>query len=527
MLCHRCRAHDREAARRALCPECGESLRLQPDTGRCRRCSRTCIDCGHVLRFKTSVRCRDCARRHDAASRKRLCPRCGLQGFIRDTTGWCGSCSRPGGVPKPPRPCKECGRLARRISNGLCSRCWQRHPERARKQADRLAAQLPDPPWWLSDFADQAADRHCMGRACTMITMVGRLLTDGQSTSPQALLERSRRPGRSQGALARTLEDFFVEHQLAFGLDQTARLAAARRKRRVDETPEPFRPVVQRFCDYLVHAQERARRAGTRERADSTIEGTIAIARDLARFLETERSKNTWTTVQPADVEAFLNTRPAFRRRRLTALRQFFSWARRNKIILIDPTSAIMLSPHRGFKGVTLTIGEQRAIYRRWTTSRPDVHPHEAAIGLLSLLHAFTGAELRSVRVEDIDLGAATLRVNGRPHSVPLDPASSQAIQNCLTHRAGLGTRNPHLIVTKLTKTTMSSASPAYLTHVLDPAATTTKKLRSTRLVDLINRLDPKVVAVALGMSAEGLLDYLGDHVDAGRLPDRPATPNP
>lgn len=51
------------------------------------------------------------------------------------------------------------------------------------------AANREDPPWLLAEFAEFAADRHCMGRACVMITAFGRLLRDGQPVNPQALLE--------------------------------------------------------------------------------------------------------------------------------------------------------------------------------------------------------------------------------------------------------------------------------------------------------------------------------------------------
>lgn len=514
-LCHRCRAADRETDRRANCPRCGEFLRLSTVTGHCVSCSRTCVDCGGVVRLKTAVRCRACRCRHELNARKQPCPRCAKPGFIKADTGWCGSCSRPGPAPLPTRACSVCGALARK-REGMCSRCWQRHPDRARNQADNLAATLADPPWWLAEFAEFAAECHCMGRACLMITGVGRLLGDGEPSNPQAMLERSRRPGRSAGALARTLEDFFVGQQLAFGLDQDARLAAGRRRRRVAAAPDPLRPAVQLFCEHLVRSRERARRAGTLPRADSTIESAIANVRDLATFLVDQQAKTDWATVQTSDVEAFLNTQPANRQRRLSTIGQFFNWARRNKIVLIDPTNAITRAAHRGFTGRTLTISEQRRLFRRWTSGQ--VHPHEAAAGLLALLHALNNAELRGLHVDDVDLHAHTLHVNGRPHPVPLDPASLDAVNNCISHRAGLATRNPHLIVTRLTKTRMTPASPAYVTHVLDPAGVRTKTLRSTRLIDLVISLDPKLVAEALGMSAEGLLDYLADTVDHDRL---------
>ena len=401
----------------------------------------------------------------------------------------------------------------------MCNRCWTRHPDRARNQADNLAMSLQDPPWWLGDFAEFAAERFSMHRACVMITALGRLLRDGDPTNPQALLERSRHQGRSAGTLARTLDEFLTRHQLAFGLDQDARLAAGRRRRRVEATPEPLRPAVRLFCEHLIRSRERARRAGTHPRADSTIEATLATVRDLALFITGERAKTDWATAQPCDIEAFLNTRPTNRRRRFSTARQFFGWARRNKIVLVDPTTDITLTAHRGFTGKTLTTGEQRRLYRRWTHNLDgDVHPHEALVGLLALLHALTSTELRQLHVDDIDLHAQTIRVGRRPHPVPLDPASIATIEACLTHRAGLGTPNPHLIVTKTTKTRSTPASPAYISHILDPAGVNTKTLRSTRLVDLVISLDPKLVAEALGMNAGGLLDYLADHVDPDRL---------
>ncbi len=103
---------------------------------------------------------------------------------------------------------------------------------------------------------------------------------------------------------------------------------------------------------------------------------------------------------------------------------------------------------------------------------------------------------------------------------ISLDPVSVSAIEACLAHRTSLSTRNPHLIVTTQTKTRATPASTAYVAHVLDPAGVAPKRLRSTRIVDLVVTLDPKVAGEALGMQAAGLVDYLADHVDPGRLCD-------
>jgi len=519
-LCHRCRKADREVARRASCPSCGEFLRLDPDTGRCVRCSRTCVECGHILRFKTSVRCLACRRRFDAAAAKSPCARCGRLGFIRPETAWCGLCSRRPAPPLAPHPCTECGALARKKGVGVCHRCWTRSPTRPITQAVNLMAALDNPPEWLVRFAEFATDRHCVARACRMVSAVGRLTADGESQHPQAMLERSRLPGRSAGSLARTLEDFLVGERLAFGLGQEARLAQGRRQRRIDATPEPLRTEVRAFAEHLVRSQERARRAGTRPRADNTIEQTLAVVRDLARFIIGERSKSDWAAVDISDIDVFLAVQPTNHRRRLQAAGQFFRWARKNKVVLIDPTRGRSGGPHAGFSGQTLSLDEQRRLLRRWRDD-PTVHPHEALVGILALLHAASNIELRHVRADDYDASGCTLRLGRRP-PVPLDPVSVSALQRCLELRASLTTANPHLIVTTQTKTRLTPASTPYLCHVLDSAGVSPKRLRATRIVDLVTTLDPKVASEALGMKAAGLVDYLADHVDAGRL-DEPA----
>ncbi|MET9570535.1 hypothetical protein ABZY34_15605 [Streptomyces virginiae] len=44
--------------------------------------------------------------------------------------------------------------------------------------------------------------------------------------------------------------------------------------------------------------------------------------------------------------------------------------------------------------------------------------------------------------------------------------------------------------------------------------------IRGTRLLDLVNTMDPKLVA-ACGMDPQAALIYLADRVDGVRLPDR------
>ena len=396
VLCCRCTRADREAAAKTTCPGCGKPRVLVAGTGRCLTCTRACTTCGLPVRRLADTLCLTCRRRAKAAAGKALCPRCDRMGFLRPETGWCGSCSRPGPPKLAPRTCPQCGCATTRLCNGVCHRCWQAHPDRPFIRAAHLAASLPEIPDWFDDFVAEVALVNCPPRAVGLISELGALLADGASTHPQALLERSRQPGRSMGTLGRSLETFFTSHQLALPTDQDQRLAEGRRNRRINAIPEQFRPAVTRFSDAMLAARVRAARARTKPRSDSTIEGALGVIRDLARFL-TDRSRTDWAQVNSSDIEAFMaSRRPGNRPRTMTVIGQFFRWARKDKVILVDPTRGIDVARQRGFNGMTISVDRQRMLFRRWTTD-PTVHPHESFVGLLAMLHGASNSEARQL----------------------------------------------------------------------------------------------------------------------------------
>lgn len=522
--CCRCITRMKDDDAKDKCAGCGKSRVLQPGTGRCITCSRACTDCGRPVRSPDAGICGACRRKADRDAAKQLCPRCDRPGFLRVNTGWCGHCSRPRQGKHPPRECAECGQVRRHAGLGMCSACWQKHSDRPFVAIENLIARLEDPAPWLRDFAGHLAARHCVGRACTMISALGRLLQD-QPGHPQFVLEGARQPGRSMGSLARALEDFFTQRGLALATDHAAQLAAGRRQRRIDAAPQALRPQVQSFADHMIRARERARTAGTLPRTDTTIEAALAIVRDLARFLAEQRGKQDWALTDVHDIEAFLAAQPKARQRRLVVLRQYFRFARSRKTVLIDPTRGLTAKTPTGFKGATVSIDQQRKLFRRWTTAE-GVHPHEALLGLLALLHGASSTEVRLLQIDDIDPANRAVRLGKRPHPVPMDPVTWQVLQRALDHRTSQRTDNPHVMVTKGTKAGRSPASTAYVSHVLDGCGVPPRTIRSTRLVELVNTLDPKLVAAAFGMNNEGVMLYLADHIDDGRLPEPGTSPS-
>lgn len=250
--------------------------------------------------------------------------------------------------------------------------------------------------------------------------------------------------------------------------------------------------------------------------SNRTIDARLASLAVLADQLH-HSGIDDWAAVTASDIEVFIATDTSAR---LAAARSFFAFARRHKLVLIDPTAGIERRQAKGFAGHTLDPAAQRRLLRRWTN--PGIDPIERTVGLLCLLHAASTAELRTLTVDDTDLASGHVRLGRRPHPVPLDPATVDALTACLTARAATGTANPHVIVTRGTRAHADPASAYFLHHALDPAGIKPTVLRHTRIADLAHRTDPRLVATALGMTEEGAMHYLTDAVDHEDVAFRP-----
>jgi integrase len=394
------------------------------------------------------------------------------------------------------------------VACALCNACYHRDPARVVTWLAGAIDRLGDAtPVWFEGLAHDIAGRCSPAVTLSHLRRVVGIITAG-TTEPDALVEALRTPGRSPGGTARLVDGFFAATGHGAHLDEPRRQADGRRQRRLDRFPPRLQPAARRWTAHLLASRDRARLHGVAGLGDRTIEARLAALAVLANQLH-HRGINDWAAVTTSDIEAFTTTNTSAR---LAAARSFFRFARRHKLVLIDPTTGIDRRRAKGFAGPTLDPAAQRRLLRRWAD--PAIDPIERTVGLLCLLHAASTAELRTLTVGDIDLPRAHVRLGRRPHQVPLDPLSVDALTACLDARAATGTTNPHAIVTRGTRAHAGPASAYFMNHVLDTASTKPTVLRQTRIADLAHRTDPRFVATALGMTEEGAMHYLTDAVD-------------
>jgi hypothetical protein len=439
---------------------------------------------------------------------------------VRDLrpAGICAICDRPAAPARPVKviSCGNCGQQGRDAGHGWCNRCKLADPDWPFRYGASLANRLPVlPPWWqaLTEFA---AARHHPGGAVTILRHAGRVLSADASAGPRQILAAATRADGTYDAAGRALDGFFTSQGLILPGDQASRRAAARRQRYLDAVPPGLAGAVAAFNDSQLADQDRARRAARRPLSDITLEGRLRILRDLAGHLTAAGRITSWAEITTADLEGFLAARPRSRHQDIYVLRRYFAWARQRKLILIDPARPLRPGTQPAFTGTVLDTAAQRALLRRWTS--PGTHPHERLAGLLALLHAASSAQIRALTVTGIDHTQRTLALAGRPFPTPADPATWAALQACLAHRDRLATLNLHVIVTGATRTGDAPADGSYLSGRLAPAGTTPSACRQTRIAQLVNDLDPKLTAAALGMQDSGLVRYLADNVARDRL---------
>lgn len=478
----------------------------------------SCLDCPAPVKLRDRDRCHVCHRRVERAALKRPCSRCGETRHLT-AEAICATCTR-GNLPRrPPKltVCSRCGQQQRNAGHGLCGRCVLADPDRPFRYSAALARRLSIvPPWWEAFTGFVAARHHPSGAVQILRTLGAVLAADASPKSPQQLQILVADHQGAPGALSRALTSFFTQAGLSLPPDDARRRAQKRRQRLLDAIPASFVPPVAAFTQTLVSGRDRARRIGARPISDITLESKLRILRDLANHLSRVRRLTSWVEVTTADLDSMLAVTPKARHHQTYVLRQFFAWAKGQRLLLIDPAKPLRVGPQPGFVGAVLERTQQRALLRRWT--RDDTHPHERFIGLLALLHAASNQEIRALTVRDVNRTDHTLTLGQRPFPTPIDPTTWAAVEACLDYRDTMRTLNPHLLVTAVTRTRSRPADGSYLSRALAAAGTTPSACRQTRVGQLVIDLDPKLTAAVLGMHDSGLVRYLADNVAHDRL---------
>lgn len=483
---------------------------------------RTCLDCPAPVKFRDRDRCHTCHRRAERAALKRACAQCGRQRHLHED-GRCAGCVRADAPRKPPKTtrCRVCGQDRRNVGLGLCNRCMLADPDRPFRYAASLADRMPSPPPWWNLLVEFTAARHHPGGTVMVLRETSRILMEDPAVTPHQFRRASGAPIST--TTERVLTAFFLSQGSTLARSGTHERAILARRRYLQGIPAPLHNVVVQYNDAQVSEQDRRTRTGRQALSDITLATRLRILRDLAAHLGTTREVTGWAEVTTGDLERFLAASPAARHQRTYVLRRFFAWAKARRLVLTDPARALALGAQPAFTGTVLDIPAQRALFRRWTSGTTPAQ--ERVIGLLALLHAATNAEIRTLTLADLDHERQTLTMQGRPFPTPMDPATWAAIEACRSERDTTGTLNPHLIVSRVTRSRDTPIDSSHVARLLVPAGTSPSVCRQTRLTQLVTDLDPKLTATVLGMHDSGLVRYLADNVDRDRL--HPTTPAP
>jgi integrase len=447
--------------------------------------------------------CQHC--RAQLSDRIRTCAACGRRARLY-LKGRCRPCYERSRY----RPCQQCGRHRRHGGFGLCQGCYARDPARvATWTARRLARLGAIAPAWLAELAADLTGRGHPARTIKHLRAVERAVLGGAS-SPAEVVAALRTTTASTATCVLVAESF---QRLGLGSfdDRPAQQGArhaARRQQRLEQLPADLRPVIEAHLADLDRQRHRAGLYGGRGLVESTVDDRLAALVTLATLLAT-RGVHDWASVSAADIEAFLTREVA---KRLAAVRGLFAFAKRRRLVLVDPTSGIRRRQPKGFGGRVLSRPEQHQLLGRW--SRPETDPRERVVGLLGLLHGASSAELRRLTIDDLDLAAARVCLGRRHQPVPLDPLSIDALRACLDARSRLATSNPHLLITRRNRYHDGPCSIGFPEWLLAELEVTPQVLRQTRLADLAHRVDPRVVAAVFGVRPESALHYLIGTVD-------------
>lgn len=192
------------------------------------------------------------------------------------------------------------------------------------------------------------------------------------------------------------------------------------------------------------------------------------------------------------------------RESRIVALRSLFRHAKRNGRIFRNPTIRIRVPRQAGSVIQSLEPADiDEAIA---TATTPDIR----LIIALAAVHAARPKTIRTMQLEDVDLGNRRITVGG--HVRPLDDLTRRAVLDWLDYRRSRwpNTANPHLLITQKTAVELGPAGKLWTTRATRNLTATLERLRVDRQLEeaLTHGADPLHLSLVFGIDEKTAIRY-------------------
>jgi site-specific recombinase XerD len=192
------------------------------------------------------------------------------------------------------------------------------------------------------------------------------------------------------------------------------------------------------------------------------------------------------------------------RESRIVALRSLFRHAKRNGQVFRNPTIRIRVPRQAG--GVIQVLDQADIDEAIATATTPDIR----LILALAAVHAARPKVIRTMQLEDVDLGNRRITVGG--HVRPLDEFTRRAVLDWLKARRHRwpNTANPHLLITQKTAVELGPAGKLWTTRATRNLTATLERLRVDRQLEeaLTHGADPLHLALVFGIDDKTAIRY-------------------
>lgn len=268
--------------------------------------------------------------------------------------------------------------------------------------------------------------------------------------------------------------------------------------RRTAELPPGFRDDVRAWLVVLHEGGQRAR-----PRAEATLHAYYS--RVLPPLTEWGSTRSHLREVTQADVSVALNRLNGHKRvGTFVALRSLFRFAKRHRLIFLDPTRRLRAGAAPSRVLLPMTTGQVDAV------TATAVTPLQRVVVALVAVYAVRAHALRQLVLDDLDLARRRIRIGGSVHQ--LTEFTHDVLTDWLTYRQQRwpGTPNPHVLVSSDSVLGNSPVEDYYLTWHLSLLGIQLEHIRGDRILEeaLSTDTDPLHLTIMFGLSEKSAADY-------------------